>query len=100
MGLEPRLPVKAAQVFQFREEFIRERNLIAWSLFNPIHPIEVVDILLTENLSLIKTVTVKAGGRKLPVASIADLVTMKKKSARPQDLADIQALNALRKALK
>ena len=37
IGLQPRLPVTATDVFDFREEYIRNRNLIAWS-FGP-HPI-------------------------------------------------------------
>src|SRR5436190_22910565 len=43
LGLMPRLPVKAEEVFQFREEYINKRNLIAWSFVNPDHPIEIVD---------------------------------------------------------
>jgi len=38
LGLQPRLPVTAAEVFRFREEYIRNRNLLAWSFVNPSNP--------------------------------------------------------------
>jgi len=31
MGLVSRLPVGAADVFQFRDEYVRNRNLVAWN---------------------------------------------------------------------
>src|SRR4051812_18130984 len=38
IGLEPRLPVTAGQVFDFRREYIENRNLVAWSFWNPTDP--------------------------------------------------------------
>ena len=35
LGLISRLPVTAENVFEFREEYIQNRNLIAWSFYNP-----------------------------------------------------------------
>lgn len=95
LGMEPRLPVSARQVFDFRKEYIRERNLIAWSFYNPIKPIEVVDILITEDLERIKLKKMKIEGHAINVASIQDLIRMKRSSGRPQDLADIEALRTL-----
>ncbi len=95
MGLESRLPVTANDVFMFREEYIVNKNLIAWSFANPNNPLEIVDIIITEDLGNINTVTKKAYNLKLRVASIPDLIAMKKKSGRPQDLEDIRALEKL-----
>ena len=36
LGFQPRLPVTAKEVFQFRKEYIAKRNLIAWSFVNPL----------------------------------------------------------------
>src|SRR5579859_1436028 len=47
LGLVPRLPVTAAEVFDFREEYIKNRNLIAWSFYNPKDPTQIVDIIIT-----------------------------------------------------
>jgi hypothetical protein len=95
LGLESRLPVTAKEVFSFREEYIRNRNLRAWSFINRKNPLEVVDILITEDAKNIKTVNKEVFGMTIKVASIPDLIALKQKSGRPQDRADIQALEKL-----
>lgn len=50
LGLHSRLPVTAKEVFHFRKEYIENRNLIAWSFINFQNPMEVVDIVITDNL--------------------------------------------------
>lgn len=96
LGLVPRLPVTAAEVFDFREEYIKNRNLIAWSFFDPKNAANVVDVIITHNLSALKTKKIPSGGRVLPVLALDDLIAMKKASGRPQDLEDIRALKELR----
>lgn len=95
LGLTPRLPVTAAEVFDFREEYIRERNLVAWSFVDGRDPTRLVDIVITHDLAKMRAARVRSGGRRLPVLSVADLVAMKKASGRPQDLEDIRALKEL-----
>lgn len=97
LGLESRLPVDAKQVFQFREEYIKNRNLIAWSFYNPVRPIEVVDVVLTEDARKIQTQSISLDSVVYVVASIKSLIQMKSKSGRPQDLADVEALKKLKK---
>ena len=93
--LRSRLPVTAADVYRFRKEYIENRNLAAWSFINPDNPIEVVDILITEDVKNLKTVTRQAFGMKIKIASIPDLIALKKKSGRSQDIEDIKALEKL-----
>ncbi|MFI5345575.1 MAG: hypothetical protein ACHQ51_04295 [Elusimicrobiota bacterium] len=95
LGLAPRLPVTAAEVFDFREEYIRERNLVAWSFVDGRDPTRIVDIVITHDLAKMRSARVSAGGRRLPVLSVPDLIAMKKASGRPQDLEDIRALKEL-----
>ncbi len=95
IGLEPRLPVTAVDVFNFRDEYINNRNMVAWSFSNPKNPLEMVDVLMTEDAASLKTVRKEAFGLKLNVVSISELIAMKKKSARPQDIEDIKALETL-----
>jgi len=95
IGLQPRLPVTAEEVFKFREEYIRNRNLTAWSFVHPNNPLEVVDILITEDARKIKTVEKKVDRQRIQVANIDDLIRMKKVSNRPQDIEDIKALEQL-----
>jgi hypothetical protein len=96
LGLQPRLPVTASEVFRYREEYIRNRSLTAWSFVNPALPSEIVDVILTEDLARMKVKKIKARGQIIRVASIADLVRMKRASGRPQDLEDVEALRRLR----
>ena len=96
IGLQSRLPVSAEEVFDFREEYIHNRNLIAWSFYNPNNPLEVVDILITEDARKIQTTEKKVDRLNIQVASIGDLIRMKTLSARPQDVEDVKALEKLR----
>jgi len=95
LGLAPRLPVDAGEVFDFREEYIAKRNLIAWSFQNPANPAEIVDVIITHDLAAMKIKRVKLGPVTIPVVSRRDLIVMKAASGRPQDLEDIRALEAL-----
>jgi hypothetical protein len=97
LGLESRLPLKAEQVFEFREEYIQNRNLVAWNFFNPQQPSETVDIILTHDVSKMKIEKIKLAKGFVRVVSVPDLIEMKTRSGRPQDLADIQALRKLKK---
>jgi hypothetical protein len=70
IGLMPRLPVTASEVYRFRVEYIENRNVTAWTFVNAANPSEIVDV--------------------------ADLIRMKTKSGRPQDLEDVRALRSLK----
>ena len=92
IGLVSRLPVTAQEIFQFRQNYIEQRNLIAWSFVNPQNPIEIVDIIITDNLADNSAVEKTLLSGKIRVISKADLIRMKKRSGRPQDLIDVAAL--------
>jgi hypothetical protein len=95
IGLQSRLPVTAADVYRFRKEYIENRNLAAWSFINPDNPIEVVNILITEDVNDLKSVTRQAFGMNIKVVAIPDLIALKRKSSRPQDIEDIRVLEKL-----
>ncbi len=95
LGLVSRLPIHAKDVAHFRDEYIKKRNLIAWNFYNPINPLESVDVLLTYHLNDLETVVKKVGQQKIVIVSIKDLITMKKASGRKQDLEDVKALESL-----
>ena len=97
VGLQSRLPVKGDEVFDFREEYIKNRNLLAWNFINISNPTESVDIILTDDLRNLKTKRIRSGEKTLRVISIDDLIKMKEKSNRGQDLEDIKALRSLKK---
>lgn len=97
LGFIPRLPVTAGEIFNFKDEYITRRNLVAWSFYNPANPLEVIDIILTHDLDDLKTVNKKMGLSTLKVLAVEDLIQMKKKSGRPQDLEDVRVLKELKK---
>lgn len=95
LGLQPRLPVSADDVFLFREEYIKNKNLIAWSFSNPDNPTEILDIIITEDLNDMKPVIKNVMGKNIRVADIASLIAMKTRSGRPQDIEDVKALQKI-----
>jgi hypothetical protein len=97
LGFQSRLPVTADEIFQFKNEYINRRNLIAWSFYNTTNPIEVIDVILTHDLSGMGVVSKRLGLSRLNVISIEDLIEMKTKSARKQDLEDIKVLREILK---
>jgi hypothetical protein len=97
LGLTSRIPVTAEDIFHFREEYQQKRNLKAWSFVNAERPSEVVDLVITDDLKDMKIVFKEAWGQKIPVISVEDLIRMKKAAGRPQDLADVQALESNKK---
>jgi hypothetical protein len=95
MNLLPRLPITAKDVFHFKEEYINNRNLIAWNFYNPIKPSQQVDIILTHDLSKLDFITVNYQETPIRIIAKKDLIQMKKQSGRQQDLLDIEALEKL-----
>lgn len=95
LGLQSRIPVDAIELFKFRKEYIEKRNLIAWSFQNYKNPAEVVDIIITHDLTKMRTKTVNVSGTKIFIVSLKDLIAMKSAAGRPQDIEDIKALRSL-----
>lgn len=96
LGLVSRLPVDADSVFRFRDEYIRNRNLIAWNFYNPRDLTEQVDIVISEDLKGKRSMVMQTLDGPVHVLSRKDLIAMKRASGRPQDLADVDALERLR----
>ncbi len=95
IGLKSRLPVTADEVFRFRDEYIRNRNLIAWNFYNPRDLSEQLDIVIATDLKGKKVESIETADGTLRVLSRKDLIAMKRASGRPQDLADVAALEKL-----
>jgi len=102
MGLRPRVPVEPeafADPSQ-REKWIAERGMTVFNLYDPANPLRSVDLFVrspipfNELWSRSKMIALPSGDVR--VASIDDLIKMKGIAGRPQDLGDIQALEALR----
>lgn len=95
IGLVPTLPLKAENLFSQKDEFVKQRNLIAWNFYNPANCSEQVDLIITYDLSHARTKLISIASGNICILSRKDLIEMKRESGRPQDLEDIRALEKL-----
>lgn len=95
LGLVSRLPIDAQSVFNFRDEYIKNRHLIAWNFYDPKNMLNQVDIIINFDLKEASTKTVKTADGPVKILSQKDLIAMKKLSGRAQDLEDVKSLEAL-----
>ena len=97
LGLVSLHPITANDVFHFRDEYIQNRNLIAWNFYHPDNPARQVDIIINYDLTAHKTRTISTTAGDLNSLALDDLIAMKQESGREQDLADITSLQILKK---
>lgn len=95
LGLESRLPLTVEDVFTYREEYIKNRNLIAWSFYNPQDLSEQLDLIINYDLKRKSTKCVSVGKTNIHILGKKELIAMKRASSRPQDIEDINALEQL-----
>ncbi|MFC1840810.1 DUF6036 family nucleotidyltransferase [Thermodesulfobacteriota bacterium] len=102
LGYKPRAPVKLNDFVnpEKRSEWIKQKELTVFSLWNPDEPATEIDIFVESLLNFEKAyssgidvnlsddITVK-------VLNLEDLIYLKKKAGRQKDLEDISKLNAL-----
>lgn len=95
IGLVSFLPIDARNLFLFRNEYMQNKNLVAWNFYQPMNPARQVDIIINFDLKNASTKSIKTSSGNIKVLSKQDLISMKKASGRPQDLEDVKALEAL-----
>ncbi|MFY9233121.1 MAG: hypothetical protein WAO58_01540 [Fimbriimonadaceae bacterium] len=98
IGLIPRLPVDPLQfaLEEVRKNWVAEKHLMVFTMIHPSNPLFAVDLFVDPPITfqeLSDGVIIKElDGVPVPVCSVAHLIRMKRLSARPEDLADIQIL--------
>jgi len=95
LGLVSLLPIDANSLFQFRNEYMEKRHLIAWNFYDPKNPAHQVDIVINYDLKHAHTKTVTTSSGKVKILARNDLIAMKKASGRQQDLEDVKSLESL-----
>ena len=95
INLFSRLPISAEDLFNFKDEYIKNKNLIAWNFINHNNPSELVDIIITFDLTNRSVKKIMVKDESINILSKKDLIEMKKISGRKQDLIDIDALEKL-----
>jgi predicted nucleotidyltransferase len=97
-GYKPKAPVSMDdfRVPEIRKKWKNDKGMIVFSFFHPQRSQELIDIFTEETIpfeeAYKRRVTVPMGTTQISVASREDLITLKQKAGRPQDLQDIQAL--------
>ena len=101
LGYKPKAPVSAEDFIkpEERSRWNKEKGMVMFSFFHPDRPMDLIDVFISEpfpyeEIRRTKKV-VEAHGIKIPLVSVDKLKQLKRIAARPQDLADIEALEEL-----
>lgn len=102
MGWKPRVPVPIEDLrdAKKRKSWFEEKNMKAFSVYNPKEVWQTLDILIgfSEKFDEVyeRREMMVAKNISIPVAGVDDLIVMKEKAGRPRDLFDIKGLRELR----
>lgn len=100
-GLRPNVPVNALDFADpdIRRSWIEEKNMLVFQLCDPKDARRNVDLFVEAPMDfeemLVRSVPLRIDDVMVRVASIRDLIAMKKLAGRPQDLDDIAQLERL-----
>jgi hypothetical protein len=103
-GYKPKAPVSMDHFKspEIRKRWKSEKGMIVFSFFHPERSQELVDIFTEEIIpfeeAYQRRVMVPMGETQISAASPKDLITLKQKAGRPQDIQDIQALKDIQGA--
>ena len=104
LGYRPRNPVKAESLLDAaaRNQWKQEKGMEVFSFVDPGQPMTLIDVFIEEKIPFVEVmkdlVRITAKGITIPVVSLPHLKKLKKAAGRPQDLADIEAIEALEQA--
>lgn len=102
LGLVPRIPVSVEDFAdpKKREYWMKEKNLLVFSVYNPKNTLELLDIAIDDGLDFHslyrRRVSMKLNDMKIPVISIDDLIAMKKEAGRDRDQIDVEKLKLIK----
>lgn len=100
----PRAPVAVEEFsnVESRNVWIREKQMMVFSLWNPTNPSFEVDLFVVEPFpfeeAYSRSAEIELNTTKARVLGLDDLIAMKQRSARAIDVDDVAALQALKRA--
>ena len=100
LGYVPRIPIKKEEFnLENLKKWMREKNLKAFSFYHKKEPFKVVDLVLELNFEKLykRKKIFKIDHLKVPVVSLDDLIKLKKKAGRKEDILDIERLKEIKK---
>ncbi|MFH0770797.1 MAG: nucleotidyl transferase AbiEii/AbiGii toxin family protein [Candidatus Peregrinibacteria bacterium] len=98
LGYEQRVPLALDELGDEKKALalVREKNLLAYTFFNPNEPLYSIDVIVGPSLQFDRyranQLHVDVWGLSLPVVSIDDLIGIKKQSDREKDALDVATL--------
>ncbi len=98
LGYRPKVPVKATDFAdpEKRKDWIKNKNMIVFSFYHEKDLMKVIDVFVKHPLpfeSMYKRrELVKVGRMNISVIGVRDLIKLKQKANRLQDISDIRAL--------
>ena len=101
LGYRPRVPVEAAAFLDpaKRREWQESKSMVMFTWIHPARPYEEVDVFLDNPIDFGSAYAnrqdVPVGDFTVPLAGVADLITLKRMAGREQDRSDIEALTRL-----
>jgi predicted nucleotidyltransferase len=101
LGYRPRAPVPGLDLAdaEKRRAWVRDKGLTVFGLWSPAHPATEVDLFVEEPFpfdeAYARSVRVALGPADVSVASVADLIDLKRKAGRPKDEEDIRRLEEM-----
>ena len=106
LGFKPRVPVRLDEFAdsQKRKEWVLEKGMKVFSVFNPANMMEGVDVMIEDYIKFdeaysrrkVVNTGIDALGRvEVPLVSIEDLINLKEQAGRGRDLIDISALKEI-----
>ena len=102
-GFKPKPPVDALQFSDpdVRQSWVDEKGMRVFSLFDPKRPMLLLDLFVENPIPFEelwgRSEILPLSGVSVRVASIKDIIRLKKKAGRPQDLQDIEALRKIQR---
>ena len=95
LGLISKLPIDAEQLYHFKDDYIKNRNLLAWNFYHPKDMTQQVDLIINHDLGANKITEKWVGNQVINILNKNDLIIMKQQAGRPQDIEDIKSLKQL-----
>jgi hypothetical protein len=101
IGLRPRAPVDPSGYAdsETRSRWTEEQGMQVFSLWDPENPMRSVDLFVENPVDFeglwARSELVSLGDTSIRVASIPDLIELKRLAGRPEDALDIEALEAI-----